>query len=72
MKIVTYKATVKNGQVELSEPASLPENAQLYVVVAGVEEAPGFRVASPRLARPEQAREFVKEVLEDQPNAGVR
>lgn len=72
MKVVTYEATVEDGQIRLSEPAHLPEHARVYVVVAGVEEVPRFVVGSPRLARPEQARDFVKEVIEDDPNAGLR
>lgn len=33
------KAHVKNGQIVLDEPASLPEGARLRVVQVGVEEA---------------------------------
>ena len=65
MKIATYEATVENGQIKLSEPVRLPERAKVYVVVPGVEEAPRFHVASPRLARPEQAVDFVKEVTRE-------
>jgi hypothetical protein len=72
MKVVTYEATVENGQIKLSEPAHLPEHARVYVVVAGVEEVPKFFMRSPRLARPEQARDFVKEIMEDEPNAGIQ
>jgi len=72
MKFVTYEATVENGQIRLSEPAHLPEHARLYVVVAGVEEAPRFFVGSPRLAQPEKAQDFLKEVIESGPNAGLR
>lgn len=63
MKVVTYEATVENGQIKLSEPAQLPEHARVYVVVTGVEEAPKSFVGSPRLAHPEQARDFIKEVV---------
>jgi len=64
MKVVTYEATVENGQIKLSEPAHLPEHARVYVVVTGgVEEAPKLFVGSPRLAHPEQARDFIKEVV---------
>ncbi len=64
MKVVTYEATVENGQIKLSEPAHLPEHARVYVVVTGVEEAaPKFFVGSPRLAHPEKARDFIKEVV---------
>ena len=72
MKVVTYEATVENGQVKLSEEVRLPENARVYVVVTGVADASSPVVGSPRLAHPEQARDFVKEVLEHGSNAGLR
>ena len=71
MKVVTYEATVENGQVKLTEPAQLPEHARVYVVVTGVEEAPRFSIRSPRLAHPEQAKDFIKEMNEEEPNAGL-
>jgi len=72
MKAVTYEATVENGEIKLSEPVRLPENSRVYVVVPGVAEAPRLVVGSPRLAHPEQARDFVKEVLEHGSNAGLQ
>lgn len=72
MKVVTYEATVENGQVKLPETVHLPEHARVYVVVPGVEEAPQFHIRSPRLARPEQASEFVKEVIVGGHDAGLR
>jgi hypothetical protein len=38
------------------------EESKVYVVVPGVEEVPRFHIASPRLAQPELAAHFVKEV----------
>jgi hypothetical protein len=72
MKVLTYEATVENGQIRLSEPAHLPEHARVYVVVPSAEEAPRFFMRSPRLAHPEQAKDFIKEVIEDDPDAGLR
>jgi hypothetical protein len=69
MKVATYEATVENGQIRLSEQVHLPERARVYVVVPGVEEATRFHIASPRLARPELAADFVKEVTEEPRNA---
>jgi hypothetical protein len=71
MKVATYEATVENGQLRLSEPVPLPERAKVYGVVPGVEEAPRFHSASPRLARPERAADFVKEVTEEPRDASV-
>ena len=71
MKVTTYEATVENGQIKLSEPVRLPEDLKVYVVVPGVEEVPRFHVASPRLARPERAVDFVKEVTEEPRDAAL-
>ncbi len=71
MKVVTYEATVEDGQVRLPEAVYLPEKAKVYVVVPGTEEAPPYRIWSPRLVHPEQASAFAMEVLEDEPDAGL-
>lgn len=41
-------------------------------VPLGVGELPRVRVGSPRLARPEQAADFVMEVSEESRDAGIR
>lgn len=65
MKTVTYKATVENGQIKLPEAVHLPDHTRVFVVVPGDEVVPASRIHSPRLAHPEQASEFVKEVLKE-------
>jgi hypothetical protein len=72
MKVTTYEATVEDGQIKLSEAVRLPEHATVYVVVPGVEGVPGFHVGSPRLAQPERAADFTKEVVEEPQDAGLR
>ena len=72
MKVSTYEATVENGQIKLSEAVRLPEHARVYVVVPGVEEMSEFHVGSPRLAQPERAADFVKEVAEEPADARIR
>jgi hypothetical protein len=71
MKVATYEATVENGQIRLSEPVRLPEHAKVYVVVPAAEEIQRFYIASPRLAQPERAVDFVKEVTEDSRDAAL-
>ncbi len=71
MKVATYEGTVENGQIRLSEPVRLPEHAKVFVVVPGVREVPRFHMASPRLARPELASGFVKEVNEEPRDAAL-
>ena len=43
---------------------ALPENTKVYVVIPDVETAPPAHIYSPRLAHPEQAPDFVKQVIE--------
>jgi hypothetical protein len=71
MRVVTYEATVENGQIKLSEDVRLPEHATVYVVVTGVEEGSRFHVGSPHLAQPERAADFAMEVVEESPDAGL-
>lgn len=71
MKGVTYEATVEDGRVKLPETVHLPEHARVYVVVPEVGETPRHSFVSPRLARPEEAADFVKEVIEEKADARV-
>jgi hypothetical protein len=69
MKGVTYEGVVENGCVHVPAGVTLPEKAKVYIVIPEVIEIETPRVAhipSPRLARPEQASDFVKEVFETQ------
>ena len=72
MNVTTYEAIVENGRIKLSEGVRLPERAKVDVVVPDEEGAPRFRVGSPRLARPEQAADFAKEVTEQPRNPDLR
>lgn len=71
MRVTTVEGMVENGKIRLPAGVQLPENVKVYVVVPGVEEKPALRVGSPRLAHPEQAADFEKEVLEEDSNAGL-
>ncbi len=74
MKVTTYEGVVENGKVRLPEDVALPEKAKVYVVVPGVFDMEVQRVAkiaSPRLVHPEQAADFVKEVVEEKTDAGL-
>lgn len=65
MKVETFQGTVENGQIRLPPDVHLPEKATVYVVVPGVEVPQTSYIGSPRLAHPEQAADFKKEVVED-------
>ena len=64
MAISTFEGVVKDGQIRLRDNVQLPENTEVYVVIPDLESAPRASVPSPRLVHPEQASNFVKQVVE--------
>jgi hypothetical protein len=64
MSISTFEGVVENGVIRLRDNVALPEKARVYVVIPDLEPAPRARVYSPRLAHPEQAPDFAKDVIE--------
>jgi hypothetical protein len=72
MKVTPYEATVENGQIKLVDAVRLPEHATVYVVLPGIEEGSRIHFRSPRLARPECAADFIKVVVEEPQDAGLR
>ncbi|HEX6641131.1 MAG TPA: hypothetical protein VF215_08455 [Thermoanaerobaculia bacterium] len=71
MKVVTYEAVVEGGIVKLPRTVTLPEHAKVYVIVPGNEDLPPSRIHTPHLVRPEQAGDFVMEIVEGE-DAAVR
>lgn len=71
MKVATFEAIVENGKIRLPPSVRLPEKARVYVVIPGIEVPSAAYVGSPRLARPEQASDFQKEVIEGDLDAGL-
>jgi uncharacterized lipoprotein YbaY len=65
----TVEGVVENGQIRLRERVTLPENAKVYVIVPDAD-APA-RIYSPRLAHPEQAAQFAKQVTGVRDNGGL-
>jgi hypothetical protein len=63
MGISTFQGVVKNGQIRLRDDVTLPEDAEVYVVLPDSKALPRARAHSPRLAHPEQAADFVKQVV---------
>jgi hypothetical protein len=64
MAVLTFEGTVENGQIRLRDGVTLPEHATVYVVIPALEGGVRAHVRSPRLACPERASFFVKEVVE--------
>ena len=69
MAISTFEGVVKDGQIRLRDNVQLPEDTEVYVVIP--DFVPQARVPSPRLVRPEQAADFVKQVVKVTDDAGV-
>lgn len=72
MSMTTFEATVENGQIKLPHALRLPEKTKVYVVVPSIEGQPQFSAGSPGLAHPEQAADFVKEVIEEMSDTSLR
>lgn len=65
MGVTTIEGIVENGQIRLPAAVQLPERTKVYVIIPDVEVQGVAYISSPRLAHPEQAADFVKEVLEE-------
>lgn len=69
MKGATYEGIVENGNVRLPDGIHLPELTKVYVVVPDAETRRTVHLRSPRLVHPEQAKDFIKEVIEEESDA---
>jgi len=69
MQIPPSEATVENGRLACPEAVQLPEQEIIHILLPELQENRKYRMMSPRLAHPEQAAEFVKEVVEETPDA---
>jgi hypothetical protein len=70
-KLTTYEGIVQNGRVTLPPEADIPDNTPVYVLVPSSDKRT-YKILSPRLADPEQARDFLKlEVIDESNDAGV-
>jgi hypothetical protein len=70
--IQTYEAVYESGVIRLPADVRLPEHTMVYVVVPQGEEQPRLYVGSPHLVHPQQATDFVKEVVEEGVDASIR
>jgi len=65
MGVTTVEGVVENGQIRLPAAVRLPERTKVYVVIPDVEVQTVAYIGSPRLVHPEQAVDFMKEVIEE-------
>jgi hypothetical protein len=70
-KLATYEGIVENGRVTLPPNTDIPEKTHVYVLVPDGETQRAFRVMSPRLAHPEQGKDFEMQIIEDTSDASV-
>lgn len=71
MSVTTFEGVVENGRICLPANICLPEKTKVYVIIPNGAVPPPAFLASPRLARPEEAIDFKKEVIEEARNADV-
>ena len=70
-KLSTYEGVVENGHVTLPADADIPENTRVYVLVPDANAQSTYKVMSPRLAHPDQAKDFELEVAKDSDDADL-
>ena len=68
MQVTTLEGIIENGAIRLRDNIRLPEKTRVYAIVPALSVEPMAQIFSPRLAHPEQAVDFVKEVVEIDPD----
>ena len=78
MPLTAIEGVVENGTIRLRDNVTLPEKARVLVIIDGFAGAglgsgvvPSAQVRSPRLAHPEQSRDFRKQIVEIPRDAGL-
>jgi len=69
MALLAYEGIVEHGRIQLRDDVILPEHTIVFVVIPGFEPVSAVQIQSPRLAHPEQAADFAKQVIKITPNA---
>ena len=69
-KLATYEGVVENGHVTLPPDADIPDKTRVYILVPNPDRT--YKVMTPRLAYPEQAKDFLKlEVIDESDDADL-
>lgn len=71
MSVLALEAVVERDLFRLPLDVKLPDRTKVYIIVPANLMPKKAKVVSPRLAHPEQARDFVMEVSEERSDAGV-
>ena len=64
MPVTAIEGVVENGKIRLCETVSLAENTRVYLIAADLAASPTTQIRSPRLAHPNQAGDFRKQIME--------
>jgi len=64
MTVKTFEAVVHNGTIQLPDDVPLRNNSKVFVIVPDMPGRPTAHLVSPRLANPDQAKDFRKQVME--------
>ncbi len=71
MSVTTFEGVVEDGKIRLPTDVRLPDKARVYVVIPdAVIPRPAY-IGSPRLAQPDQAKDFEMELVEGTSHASV-
>jgi len=70
-RLATYEGVVENGHVTLPSDVDIPDDTRVYVLVPDVDTQRTLQILSPRLVDQSQAKDFVKEVIEETADASV-
>lgn len=75
MNVTAFEAMVENGLIVLPASLRLPEKLKVYVLIPDigidVKAKPVARIGSPRLADPDQAEAFRKQIIEEDADADI-
>ena len=70
-KHATDESMVESGDVTLPAEAEIPDETGVNILLPDLDSQRTYKVMSPHLAQPEQAKDFVHEVTEESPDASL-
>jgi hypothetical protein len=70
-KLATYEGVVENGYVRLPPNVEIPDETRVYILVPNIDTHRTLQILSPRLVDRGQAKDFVKEIIDETPNASL-
>jgi len=71
MDVMTIEGIVEHGRIQLPAHIHLPDKTRVYVVVPDIQFERRAHIPTPHLLHPEQAADFVLQVVENADDASV-